>query len=72
MSAIERFDLGQHGVRLDHLSWLDMQRLDDARDGRFQLVLHLHRFEDEHDVTRSDLVSFGDQHTHDGAWHNGL
>src|SRR5581483_3133145 len=64
-------DLEQDVLAFDVLPGLDVDLLDDAARGRRDLVLHLHRFEDEEHLARLHFLAFRDRDADDLARHGG-
>src|SRR4051812_22107717 len=62
----------EHVAGVDGRAGLGAQLGDGAGLGRLQLVLHLHRFDDDQALTRFDCLSRLDEHAHDLARHRRL
>src|SRR3982750_2220680 len=62
-------DDDEHATALDRHPWRDGYLRHAARLRRAQLVLHFHRFDDDHSLPRGDLVSLSDQHPDHTAGH---
>src|SRR5258706_282760 len=65
------FDVGELGTAFNGLACLDEDAVDDAVDGGLDLVLHLHRFEDEDTGALGHRRPLLDEHSGDAAGHEG-
>src|ERR1700748_2170282 len=68
-ALIPLFEDGEHFARVDGRARFDSDFNDRTRLRRLQLVLHLHRLDDDYASARLTLLTLRDEHAHDLPGH---